>query len=93
MANDDGRHPKLSDLDKAIKCMWFCVARADGLPVALFVVQPLTPESAELHFAFSPSEWGKTKPIAERFLEWFWANSNAQALCGPCPSYNRLKRC
>lgn len=90
MANDDGRHPRRSDLDKALKCMWFCVARVDGLPVALFVIQPLTPESAEVHFCFSPSEWGRTKPICEQFLEWVWANSTAQALCGPVPAYNRL---
>ncbi len=64
----------------------FITARETGSLLAVFLIE----RGREVHFAFAPSAWGRTLPIARAFLEWVWANTEYTRLVGPVPRYNRL---
>ncbi len=72
--------------------MVYVLAEEDGKPVALFLlsIEHQPPASAEVHFCFTPDVWGRTRQIAEEFLEWVWRTSSLGRLVGPVPAYNGL---
>jgi RimJ/RimL family protein N-acetyltransferase len=62
----------------------------DGLILGMFLLVPLTGQSAEVHLCFVPSAWGQVEEAGKQFLAWIWRETHLQTLLGPVPSYNRL---
>ena len=72
----------------------YVLALDDGEPIAVFVLKaiPEDANAAEVHFAFHPSRWGRTKSTCGKFLAWVWRKTRFNTLIGPVPSYNHLAR-
>jgi RimJ/RimL family protein N-acetyltransferase len=66
------------------------LAAESGKSVAVFLLFRKDARTAEVHFCFRPSAWGRSGYIAAEFLRWVWETTTWQRLIGPIPSYNRL---
>ena len=77
---------KIEDPDRFIAVL----AKGPKGNEAVFLLFPSDAKTAEVHFMFVPTAWGRTKSTAREFIRWVWENTSLERLLGPVPSHNRL---
>lgn len=83
---------KFAEVVAAYPALRYVVGEENGAAVCLFLLQADCehPGGIDVHFVFAPGAWGWSLPIAQAFTSWMWRETDASALIGRIPSYNRL---
>lgn len=73
--------------------VYFLTVRDGGEESELYGVVTLLPQNSicfELHVAFLPVAWGKTRPALAGAIAWAWRETPARRIVASIPRYNRL---
>ena len=90
LVNDSA--PKIEDFTITESSHFIAVMARNGeRDKGVFLIFPISPSTAELHFAFAPKTSGLAC-ISRQFVQWVWENTSLNRLIGRAPSYNLLSR-
>lgn len=84
--DDSVSEPAPADLEHLI---WLLATDTAG-PAAVFLFYPLTAVSYEGHVSVLPRVWGKSAEYARQAIEWMFANTPCERICGATPADNIL---
>lgn len=84
--DDSVREPAPADHEHLV---WL-LAVDDDKPVGVFLFYPLTAVSYEGHVSMLPCAWGRSVEYAKDAIEWMFANTPCERICGATPADNIL---